>query len=165
MGQRSLACGTLRVPREHGARGKVLNRGMLWNVSWWQNPAIRLPRNKKNTGPIPFPSEKAFQRWFPIAVAISDSNPALGLPWNKKNTGPKPFKNEKASPRWISWSADISEHTLVQNLLPSSMFPRHPKGATQVRLRWFIQSMTLDTYLIFTPVQMQDLSQIWPWLL
>ena len=56
---------------------------------------------------------------------------------------------------FISWqskgiilsSADISEHTWVQNL-PLAPCSRGTRRVPQARLRWPIQSMTLDTYHI-----------------
>ena len=43
--------------------------------------------------------------------------------------GPVLFISRQSNARILS-SADISEHSLDQNLPTSSMFPRHPKGAT-----------------------------------
>ena len=121
-------CGTLRVPREHGAREKVLNQGMLWNVSWSWNPPWSFFILEQFWSCTLFTSRQSKGR---IWVRCSHSNGTLVT----KITFEMLFHLGTFFVRYIflfhgSLMADISEHTSVQNLPPSSMFPRHPKGAT-----------------------------------
>ena len=132
MGQRSLACGTLRVPREHGARGKVLNQGMLWNVSWSQNPPWRCffiwERVWSRTLFISWQSKGRI--WVRFSHSILVTKITLEMLFHLGTVlVPYFFISWQSNGRILS-SADISEHSLVQNLPTSSMFLRHPKGAT-----------------------------------
>ena len=159
-------CGTLRVPREHGAREKVLNQGMLWNVSWSRNPPWSFFILEQFWSCTLFTSRQSKGR---IWVRYSHSYHILVT----KITLEMLFHLGTVSVPYFLFLSSLMPgfcHQLTFQSIPwIKTFPLAPcsrgtRRVPQARLRWPIQSMTLDTYHIFTPVQMQDLSQIWPWL-
>ena len=95
--QRSRGYGTLRVLREHGARGEVLYWCTLFFVPWTK----KVPNSKtlSNHRMAYFWDQMALFSWY----------------WSGLQ--------EKIVPK------TKKERSSVQNLPPSSMFPRHPKGA------------------------------------
>ena len=151
MGQRSLACGTLRVPREHGARGKVLNQGMLWNVSWSQNPPWRCffiwERVWSRTLFISWQSKGRLWVRYSHTYGILVTKITLEMLFHLGTV---------LVPYFLflgSLMPGFCHQLTFQSIPWFKTFPLAPcsrgtRRVPQARLRWPIQSITLDTYHI-----------------
>ena len=136
-----------------GCRGNMELVGRFWTKECSEMSAddkiLALDcREIKSTGPIPFPSEIAFPRWF-LSLVYGNCGYILPLECHEI----KRVQDQTRSQIKKHLQGGFCDQLTFQSILWFKTFPLAPcscgtQRVSRARLRWPIQSMTLDTYHI-----------------